>query len=140
MFSPDPARFYLNARFAAIFDGRAYVASSDRYLSAIAGSEGFIVRHCPFFLTGVAEPAIIPVNGTTTLRAITSGGSPDYKFEWDTNDFNIFKAGSTVAHQYTRPGTYTVTVTGTDAQGSVSTTSFTVRVVTPKPRAEVSRK
>lgn len=135
-FSPDLRRTYLDARYPVIFDGNAYVGALERFVTNVDGSEAYVARHCPFFVGLAAEPAFALVNTNVTLRALPSGGTSPIAYQWDFGDLVVdYKGSAVMAHKYTKPGTYTVTVQATDAQNVVSVATFHVRVVSLKPRA-----
>ncbi len=62
----------------------------------------------------------IVCNDVQFTAIVDSGGVPPFTFEWsgDGNlDFNIFRFDSTFSHSYPGPGTYSYTLTVTDALG-----------------------
>ena len=66
---------------------------------------------------------------TITFSASASGGTQPYSYSWNFGDGST-GAGASVVHSYTLPGTYTVTLTVTDANGQTVATSQTITVLT----------
>ncbi len=62
--------------------------------------------------------------GDVTFNPVVTGGVPPYQFSWDFGDTNTSTQQSPT-HSYTTPGLYTVTMTVTDDDGSVITTTQT---------------
>jgi hypothetical protein len=134
-FSPDVTKYDYATRYPVIFNGSAYVGEIDRFKSNVEGSEAYLVRHCPLRLNVRADQGSnVPVGTTVTLRANTFGGFGNYTYFWDFGDLNQTPGPGVITHKYDRLGTYTVSVTVTDAQGSRQTASFNVVVSRPKPR------
>jgi len=69
---------------------------------------------------------LLPVQFT----ANAAGGSQPYGYSWNFGD-GWTATGATVSHSYLLPGTYTVTLTVTDANGQTTTASMTVNVSVP---------
>src|SRR5437773_678998 len=64
-----------------------------------------------------------------TFDASASGGTQPYSYSWDFGDGST-GSGQSVSHSYLLPGSYTVTLTVTDANGQSVTTSQTITVLT----------
>src|SRR5436189_1801820 len=64
-----------------------------------------------------------------TFDARASGGTQPYSYSWDFGDGST-GSGQSVSHSYLLPGSYTVTLTVTDANGQSVTTSQTITVLT----------
>src|SRR2546422_153998 len=63
-----------------------------------------------------------------TFTANASGGTSPYNYSWDFGD-RATATGASATHSYVLPGTYTVTLTVTDANGQTVTTSQTITVL-----------
>jgi hypothetical protein len=134
--SPDPIHSRLNAPYPIVFMNGAYYASIQRVVSRIEGSESYLVKLCPFFVTSRTDSSFYAPFAPVTFTANGSGGTPPYRFEWNFGD-NGLATGAVVQHLYSVSGTYTVTLTGTDAAGSVSVAKTTVVVTTGGKRRAV---
>lgn len=134
LFSPDPLHSRLRAPFPIVFMSGGYVGSIQQVLSRIEGSESYLVRHCPFFVTASADHPIWHPFVPITFTATPSGGTPGYTYLWDFGDLSQ-QTGAVVQHAYLLTGTYTVTLTGTDAAGARSITKLTVQVAPTRQRA-----
>jgi PKD repeat protein len=134
-FSPDVTKYDYATRYPVIFNGSSFVGGIDRFKSNAEGSDAYLVRHCPLTLSMRADQGSnVPVGTNVTLRATTFGGFGNYSYFWDFGDFNSTPGPAVITHKYDRLGTYTASVTVTDAQGSRQTASFTIVVSRPKPR------
>jgi Domain of unknown function (DUF4349)/PKD domain len=75
-----------------------------------------------------------PTNGTSplsvTFNSIVKGGAQPYVINYNFGD-GYAAEGQIVIHTYYQPGTYKVTVSATDQNGTVSQASTTIRVVPP---------
>jgi hypothetical protein len=133
-FSPNPLQSRLAAPYPVVFANVGYIGSIFRVLSRNEGSESYLVRSCPFMVSGSADHPFWRPFSPVTFTATPSGGRPGYTYEWDFGDLSR-ATGAVVQHIYQRPGTYTVTVTGTDAAGARSIATLTVQVAFPRQRA-----
>jgi len=138
LLSPDPVRGRLNAPYPIVFQNGAYYATIQRLLSRVEGSESYLLRICPFFVTARSNVALAQPFAPVTFTANGSGGTPPYQFTWNFGD-NGIATGPAVQHLYSAPGTYTITLTGTDTAGatSITTTQVVIRVDTPGKRRAV---
>jgi PKD domain-containing protein len=127
--SPDPLHNRMNAPFPIVFINNGYVGSIQRVISSTAGSESYLVKLCPFFVTATANPPVAHQFIPVTFSASASGGTPGFSFSWQFGD-NDSAQGTVVQHFYQLPGTYTVTLTGTDAAGATSITRINVVITT----------
>jgi hypothetical protein len=127
LLSSDPIHSRLVAPYPIVFLNGAYIASIQRVISRAEGSESYLVKLCPFFVTATADRPLVRPFVPVTFTASASGGKPAYTYEWQFGD-NDSARGTVVQHVYQNPGTYTVTLTGTDAAGAVSITKTTVQV------------
>ncbi len=134
IFSPNPLQSRLTAPYPIIFENGGYVGSIRRILSLNERSESYLVRTCPFAVTASVDRPFSRPESPLTFTATPSGGTPGYSFQWDFGDLSR-DTGAVVQHMYLRPGTYTVTLTGTDAAGAQSTSRLTVQVAVPRRRA-----
>ena len=129
LLSPDPLHNRMNAPFPIVFMNNGYVGSIQRVISQTAGSESYLVKLCPFFVTATATPPVARQFVPVTFSASASGGTPGFSFSWQFGDNDIAQ-GTVVQHVYQLTGTYTVTLTGTDAAGATSITRISVVVTT----------
>ena len=136
LLSPDPVRGRLNAPYPIVFMNGAYYATIQRLLSRSDGSESYLLKLCPFFVTARGNTALTQPFSPVTFTANGSGGTPPYRFEWNFGD-NGVAIGPVVQHLYSAPGTYTVTLTGTDTAGAVSISTTTVVISTSGKRRAV---
>jgi hypothetical protein len=136
LLSPDPVRGRLNAPYPIVFMNGAYYATISRLLSRVEGSESYLLKLCPFFVTARSDVSITQPFAAVTFTANGSGGTPPYQFTWNFGD-NGIATGAVAQHLYSAPGTYTVTLTGTDAAGAVSINTTTVVVTTGGKRRAV---
>lgn len=83
-----------------------------------------------------------PANGTAplsvTFNAVVKGGTPPYVVNYNFGDGYAVQ-GQIVIHTYTQAGTYKVTASATDQNGTVAQTSTTIRVVAPQAATGISR-
>src|SRR3989475_9273531 len=74
---------------------------------------------------------IVPPTGLTgqsiSFSASASGGSQPYSYNWKLGDGST-ASGTSIGHQYTKGGNYTVVLTATDYQSQTTTSSKTLRV------------
>jgi hypothetical protein len=129
LLSPDPIHSRLAAPFPIVFMNNGYVGSIQRVNSQAGGSESYLVRLCPFLVMATANPSVARPFVPVTLSASPSGGTPGYSFRWQFGD-NDSATGATVQHRYSAAGTYTVTLSGTDAAGATSINRIVVLITT----------
>jgi len=127
LLSPDPIHSRLTAPYPILFLNGGYVGSIQRVISRSEGSESYLVKLCPFFVTATADHPVWRPFFPVTFTASASGGSPGYIFDWQFGDNDSAK-GPVVQHIYQNPGTYTVTLTGLDAAGAIVITETTVQI------------
>ena len=127
LLSPDPFHSRLAAPYPMVFMNGGYIASIQRLISRTEGSESYLIKVCPFFVSAVANPPVARPFVPVTLSAVPSGGNPGFTYVWQFGD-NDSAQGAVVQHLYHTPGTYTVTLTGTDSTGAVSITHTTVTI------------
>ncbi len=137
LLSPDPLHNRMNAPFPIVFINNGYVGSIQRVISQTAGSESYLVKLCPFFVTASAAPPVAHQFVPVTFSGSASGGTPGFTFSWQFGD-NDSAQGAVVQHVYQLPGTYTVTLTGTDSAGATSITRINV-VITAGGRQRSAR-
>jgi len=70
----------------------------------------------------------------------TPDGGYIIAYEWNFGDGSPFKSGVIVTHNYTTPGSYTVTLNVTDSEGKWDTESKTIEVQQPPPKPEFAVK
>ena len=112
------------------------------YVVSVTGSDGCVVRQSVIVAQDIAPPLVrASVDGpltcdTTevTLLAKISGGTPPYEIAWRYAGGGTF--GNSASIDVSRPGAYTVTVTG--ANGCASSDSVTVAQDVAPPRVQVS--
>ncbi len=110
------------------WNGTGYVAAIGRFLTGGDASESYYARYCPLLVTASANPAVAVTFSPITFTANPSGGTGPYKFSWSFGDISSPEPGQTVTHSYHDPGTYTATVTATDATGAATTSTVTVTI------------
>jgi len=73
-----------------------------------------------------ADVTAASVDGTIQFTDATTGGAPDYTYEWDfNNDGTVDNTEASPTHAYTSTGTYTVSLTVTDSQARTDTETKT---------------
>lgn len=121
------------AASAPLFVGGAYITPIARRLSSVEGSESYLVKSCPFFVTATADHPIWKPFAPITFTAHPSGGLSGFSYSWNFGDLSS-ASGQVVQHAYSLEGTYTVTLSATDAAGAQSVYKFTVQVVSQRRR------
>ena len=82
----------------------------------------------------IASFTATPTSGEAPLTVVfdaTASSDPNgsiVSYEWDYDDGPIFGSGAVTNHEYTIPGSYTVTLTVTDNEGATATTTTPVIV------------
>ncbi len=76
------------------------------------------------------SPSAPTIAQPVTFTANAGGGSPPYSFSWNLGDGST-GTGSPISHSYSSPGSFTVSLTVTDAKGSTSKTSQVVSISGP---------
>jgi len=117
--SPDANLNQLNARYPVLFLNGGYVGSIARIISSSQGGQSYLVRICPLLTSFSVDSAVVRPFTTITFRATASGGSAPYSYAWTFGD-NDSGVGPVVQHHYSANGTYTVTLTATDAAGATA--------------------
>src|SRR5207302_2035020 len=82
-----------------------------------------------------ANPTAADAPVTVSLGATPSGGSLPYSYSWDFGDGSALGTTQNPSHVYASAGTYTASVTVTDANGGKVTISAPAVAVTPAPLA-----
>jgi len=113
-------------------------------------SSSFIVQAASLTVAGVSSPSLplcapplsaaataVPSEGTAPLTvafdAAVAGGTPPYTFAWDFGD-GTQSSSASPSHLYGTPGTYSVSLTVTDAGSGTATDShLSITVLTPLP-------
>jgi hypothetical protein len=117
LFAPDVTKRSLNTEQGFVFDGDGYISPIGRVVSSSDGSDSYLVRRCPFAAKDVVIPARAVRNSVVTVRAGATGGVAPYQYAWS---FGVLFEGGGVGPvettQYENNGTYTITLTITDAQ------------------------
>lgn len=134
LLSPNKFLSQLEAPYPPIFLNGAYIDTIARVLSPAEGTESYLVKLCPFSVTATADHPVESPFVPITFNAYPSGGTPGFTFAWDFGDLST-DTGAVVRHAYNVPGTYTVTITATDAAGAQSIFKFTVAVAFLRHRA-----
>jgi YVTN family beta-propeller protein len=110
----------------------ATVTDSNR--SAVSTSAQVVVLrgNSSAFQTSMSDsPAVGVAPLHVSFNGSASGGMSPYNFVWAFGD-GFTGEGVTAQHEYHTPGTYTVVLTGVDAQGAVAQSTSTI-VVYPAP-------
>jgi len=76
------------------------------------------------------NPSSPDAGQSISFTGSASGGTTPYQYSWDFGDSGT-RSGSSVNHTYQTGGSYTVTLTVTDAGGQVAKASHTITVNTP---------
>jgi hypothetical protein len=139
LLSPDPIHSRLTAPYPFLFTSGGYVATIQRVISRTEGSESYLVRLCPLFVTATADHPVWRPFVPVTFTATSTGGVGGYSYEWQFGD-NDVATGAVVQHIYQVPGTYTVTLTGRDAAGATALARITVQITTTPLRSRAVRR
>jgi hypothetical protein len=117
------------------WNGSAYIASVGRVLSLADGTESYLARHCPFLVSISASTTLTIPNAPIAMTANPISGAPPYSFTWSFGDISGNERGPTVSHAYRDLGTYTVTVTATDRDGGMTSSTLTITIANLRHRA-----
>jgi hypothetical protein len=98
--------------------------------TAIYGISNMTIAHAAGPLTGdfTTNPQFILAGGNDSFTSAVSGGTPPYQFAWNFGDGSIGGNSSIITHVYKLAGSYTVTLTVTDAAAGTSQPSHVVQV------------
>jgi PKD repeat protein len=129
LFTPDVTKSILSGKDPIVWTGSAYFGTVSRFFSASEGADSLLVRHCPVDATLSVTPRPVVWLQPVTFSAHVTGGLPGYTYSWDFGDFTEHRTEASPVHSYTRPGTYTVTLTVTDSLGESAVRTMTVTVV-----------
>jgi hypothetical protein len=129
LFTPDITKNILASRDPLVWTGSAYFSTIFRYFSTTEGSDSYLVRHCTVDATLSASTRTPLMQQLVTFSASVTGGTPPYTYSWDFGDLTEHRTEASPVHSYTRLGTYTVTLTVTDAAGETAVRTMTVTVV-----------
>ena len=132
LLSPDPVHSRLTAPYPLVFLNGGYIGSIQTITSRSLGSESYLVKLCPFFVTAAANPAVNHGFTPITFTANPSGGTPAYTFNWEFGD-NDSGQGQVVQHIYRTPGTYVATLTARDAAGATVILKVPVQIIATTP-------
>ncbi len=133
VFSSDPSRIAIGGRYPFIWTGGSYITTAERFVPN-QGSISLLEKHCTLAATATASRLTVAATLPVTFDASATGGTAPYSFTWDFGDLSDKRTEQTVQHAYTRPGTYTVTLTASDAAGATSVSTVVVTVYYPKRR------
>jgi chitodextrinase len=78
------------------------------------------------------NPSNLIAGQTTKLSALASGGVQPYSYTWNFGDGGNGR-GQTIGHAYQKAGSYTTTLTVTDAAGTATTASRTLTIAPAPP-------
>jgi PKD domain len=135
LFSPDITKRTLNTEHRFVFDGSGYISPIGRFVSAANGSDSYLIRRCPFDAANLLIPVRAVRNTPVTFRAGATGGVVPYDFTWSYGVlFEGGGKGPVTTTQYKNNGTYTVTVTITDAQFQSVVVAQEIQIVDPRRR------
>ena len=116
------------------------LAGSHTIEARVTDSGGNSVNSSQVTVTVVSQPpplasfTAVPTNGEAPLTVFfdaTASSDPNgsiVSYEWDYDDGSIFGSGAMTSHEYTFPGSYTVTLTVTDNEGATATATTPVIV------------
>ena len=135
VFSFERLRATVLTRHPFVWNGSAYVSSVAKFISPVEGTDSYLLRHCPLSGRPSADRTIVRLLETVNFSANATGGTPNYRYQWDFGDHSLTEGGPTMTHRYDRYGTYTVTLTTTDDAGGKSVVTLAVQVVRGKNRA-----
>jgi|GEM_PF-2134339 len=129
LFTPDNTKSIISGQYNAVWNGTAYYGTIERQFSAVEGSDSYLVKHCT--LTGsIKFENLTPVPFQSfTFTANGSGGAAPYTYLWDFGDLSETRREQVIKHPYTHTGTFTVTLTVTDALGDIAVLTKSVTVV-----------
>ena len=134
-FSPEFPTVHFGAEHPAVWTGSAYVSVLSSFISPTLRTESYLAVSCPLAARiEVPREALTP-NERLTFNGVATGGAPDYTYRWDFGDGSREETGQFIVHAFPATGNYTVTLRVTDAAGTTTTTTMTIRVVISKRRA-----
>jgi len=126
----SPAVEYSTVATAADDQGNAYVLSARHARDLPSTLNLFTYDNVPPVLSDVTDPGIVAAGHPLTLSASATDRLSVPSFHWDFGD-GAAADGAGVGHTFTRAGTFTMTVTATDAAGNATSVARTVVVVPP---------
>lgn len=129
-FASDPVRNIWEAEGGMSWTGASWVAGITR--ATPEGQSSFLASVCPLGADVVGPGTagrLVPV----TFEASVRGGHPPYEYDWDFGDNSPILGGARVTHVFVQEGTYRVTVSLRDGQGTLAVAVKDVHVVTELP-------
>ena len=115
------------ARAASISDGEHAAARAEDDPSAARGAPAG--SSISVAISGLPNLGLLPLN--VTFEAIVTGGSGTVDFAWAFGDGTPNASGNPVSHLYTTAGTFQVSVTANDSNGTSATGYFAVHAAFP---------
>ncbi|HEX8169786.1 MAG TPA: PKD domain-containing protein [Thermoanaerobaculia bacterium] len=131
-FAADPIHESILTQDDIVWTGSGYVSTVSR--AGSRGRDSFALLTCPVIANAEVSRVYVRVNEDVDFSASASGGRPDYSYLWNFGDFSTSTFQS-LSKKYNRLGTFTVTLTVTDASGAKGTTTVIVHVVPGKTRS-----
>lgn len=129
-FAADPVRNIWEAEGGMTWTGASWVAGITR--ATAEGQSSFLSSICPLGADIVGPGTVgrlVPVVFEVSVR----GGQPPYEYDWDFGDSSPLARGEQVTHVFVQEGTYRVTVSVRDTQGTFAVGVKDVHVVTEVP-------
>jgi len=130
VFAPAPGRLVSGTTEKTAFT----ISANDGVAPAVNDSTTSVISSAaPIVITSpaTATPPNAGTGQTVTYSVGISGGSGTVTYTWDFGDGSPTATGSTVTHVYPVEGTYTTTVTVSDAAGGFASSSVTVSAAAP---------
>jgi hypothetical protein len=133
----DSGRRRAQTPYDFVWTGDAYVAFVVR--DTDSGDDSYLVRLCAL-KAEISGPRVMHPGDTVTFVATAEGGVPPYEYAWRWGFLNE-ASGPTPQIRFDTVGTYVLTLTITDATGSIATATHEVTVAQPvRPRRRSVRK